>query len=79
MERAVVLIECADQLEIIARVSEFIFQHGANIIQSDQYSTDPENGEQDWKILKVSKVLNDDFFNGRLTTTVMMPRRLMIL
>jgi len=44
MERAVVLIECPDQKGIIARVSDFIFQHDANIIQSDQYSSDPENG-----------------------------------
>ena len=44
MERAVILIECPDQKGIVARVSDFIFQHDANIIQSDQYSTDPENG-----------------------------------
>jgi formyltetrahydrofolate deformylase len=28
----------------VAAVSRFLFEHGANIVTSDQYSTDPENG-----------------------------------
>lgn len=44
METAVILIECPDCKGIIAKVSDFLFKNGANIIQSDQYSTDPEGG-----------------------------------
>ena len=39
------LISCADREEIVADVSGALAQLGANIIQSDQYSTDPEGGQ----------------------------------
>jgi formyltetrahydrofolate deformylase len=38
------LISCADGPGIVAAVSSCLAQAGANIIQSDQYSTDPEGG-----------------------------------
>jgi formyltetrahydrofolate deformylase len=38
------LIVCADRPGIVAAVSEFLFQHGANIIHSDQHSTSPFGG-----------------------------------
>jgi len=38
------LVSCADRPGIIAAVSSFLNDHGANIIESDQYSTDPEGG-----------------------------------
>ncbi len=38
------LITCSDRPGIVAAVSQFVFAHGANITQSDQYSTDPEGG-----------------------------------
>jgi formyltetrahydrofolate deformylase len=38
------LISCPDRPGIVAAVSEFLFDSGANIIRSDQYSTDPEGG-----------------------------------
>jgi formyltetrahydrofolate deformylase len=38
------LVSCPDQPGIIATVSRFLYEHGANIIESDQYSTDPEGG-----------------------------------
>jgi formyltetrahydrofolate deformylase len=38
------LISCPDGPGIVAAVSRFLFEHGANIVTSDQYSTDPENG-----------------------------------
>src|SRR6202022_669779 len=38
------LISCADRHGIVAAVSSCIARAGANIIQSDQYSTDPEGG-----------------------------------
>jgi formyltetrahydrofolate deformylase len=38
------LISCPDGPGIVAAVSRFLFEQGANIVTSDQYSTDPENG-----------------------------------
>ena len=38
------LVSCPDRPGIIAAVSRFLYEHGANIIESDQYSTDPEGG-----------------------------------
>ena len=38
------LISCPDRPGIVAAVSSFLFRHGANIISSDQHSTDPEGG-----------------------------------
>jgi formyltetrahydrofolate deformylase len=43
-DRARMLIACPDQPGIVAAVSHFLFSQGANIVQSDQYTTDPENG-----------------------------------
>ena len=38
------LISCADGPGIVAAVSRFLFERGANIVASDQHSTDPEHG-----------------------------------
>jgi formyltetrahydrofolate deformylase len=38
------LISCPDRPGIVAAVSSFLFRHGANILSSDQHSTDPEGG-----------------------------------
>jgi formyltetrahydrofolate deformylase len=38
------LISCPDGPGIVAAVSRFLFEHGANIVTSDQYSTHPEHG-----------------------------------
>jgi formyltetrahydrofolate deformylase len=38
------VIACPDQTGIVAAVSQFLFMAGANIIRSDQYSTDPSGG-----------------------------------
>jgi len=38
------LIACPDGPGIVAAVSRFLFEQGANIVTSDQYSTDPEHG-----------------------------------
>ncbi|ENH96347.1 formyltetrahydrofolate deformylase [Gracilibacillus halophilus YIM-C55.5] len=43
--RARLLIHCADQPGIVAAVSQFLYEHDANIIESNQYSTDPHGGE----------------------------------
>src|SRR5277367_4655733 len=38
------LIACADRPGIVAAVSRFLFEQGANIVSSHQYSTDPTGG-----------------------------------
>jgi formyltetrahydrofolate deformylase len=40
-----VLIACPDRPGIIAAVSRFLYERGANIVRSDQFSTDPAGGE----------------------------------
>ncbi|MEB3100986.1 formyltetrahydrofolate deformylase [Ferviditalea candida] len=44
MNRARMLIACPDRPGIVSAVSRFLFDHGANIVQSDQYTMDPEGG-----------------------------------
>lgn len=43
--RARLLIRCPDQPGIVATVSQFLHEHGANIVTSDQYTLDPEGGQ----------------------------------
>ena len=38
------LVSCPDRPGIVAAVSRFLYEAGANIVTSDQYSTDPEGG-----------------------------------
>ena len=40
----ILLISCPDRKGIVARVSNFILSKGGNILQSDQYTTDPKDG-----------------------------------
>lgn len=42
--RACILISCPDRPGIVATVSGFLFERGANIVQLDQYSTHPDEG-----------------------------------
>jgi formyltetrahydrofolate deformylase len=44
LHRYRMLISCPDQPGIVASVSKFLFDHGANIVQSDQYTVDPTGG-----------------------------------
>ena len=43
-ERVRILISCPDRPGIVSTVSQFLYNNGANIVQSDQHTTDPENG-----------------------------------
>src|SRR5450432_2337611 len=43
-DTARLLVSCPDRHGIVAAVSTLLFECGANIIASDQYSTDPEGG-----------------------------------
>jgi len=38
------IVSCPDRPGIVAALSRFLFTAGANIVQSDQYSTDPWGG-----------------------------------
>ncbi len=42
--RAKLLISCHDRPGIVSAISNFLYEFGANIVQSDQYTTDPEGG-----------------------------------
>ncbi|ABF45783.1 MULTISPECIES: formyltetrahydrofolate deformylase [Deinococcus] len=44
LNTAVLTITCPDRGGIVAAVSQFLFSHGANILHSDQHSTDPAGG-----------------------------------
>jgi formyltetrahydrofolate deformylase len=44
VDGARLLIDCPDRPGIVAAVSGFLFAHGANIVSSDQHSTDPKGG-----------------------------------
>ena len=37
-------VQCPDRPGIVAAVSTFLFSHGANIVQADQYSTNGGEG-----------------------------------
>ena len=43
-EKGILLVSCPDREGIVATVSHFLFSNGANIIHSDQHSTDPVQG-----------------------------------
>lgn len=42
--RGRLLVSCPDQPGIVSAISHFLFSHNANIIESSQYSTNPEGG-----------------------------------
>jgi len=42
--RGRLLIACPDRPGIVATTSQFLYEQGANIVHSDQHSTDPEGG-----------------------------------
>ncbi|MFF5994974.1 formyltetrahydrofolate deformylase [Lysinibacillus sp. KU-BSD001] len=42
--RARILVKCPDKPGIVSLLSSFLHTHNANIIESNQYSSDPENG-----------------------------------
>jgi formyltetrahydrofolate deformylase len=44
-DRGRLLISCRDQPGIVAAVSQFLFERGANIVHSDQHTTDPVGGQ----------------------------------
>jgi formyltetrahydrofolate deformylase len=55
------LISCPDRPGIVSAVSRFLYEAGANIIRSDQYSTDPEGGSF---FLRMEFALADEKLSG---------------
>ena len=43
-DRGRLLVTCPDRPGIVAAVTRFLFERGANIVHSDQHTTDPEGG-----------------------------------
>lgn len=43
-DTARLLVSCPDRRGIVAAISTFFFERGANIVTADQYSSDPEGG-----------------------------------
>lgn len=43
-DKARLLVSCPDQPGIIARISAFLYEHRANIVESNQFTTDHEEG-----------------------------------
>lgn len=43
-ERGRLVVACPDRAGIVATVSRFLFERGANIVHSDQHTTDPARG-----------------------------------
>ena len=44
VQRCRLLISCPDRPGVVAAVTQLLFEQGANVIDSDQHSTDPGNG-----------------------------------
>jgi formyltetrahydrofolate deformylase len=55
------LISCPDQHGIVAAVSGFLAERGANIVSSAQYSTDPEGGAFFMRMSFAIEAIDDDF------------------
>src|SRR5918994_5147436 len=55
------LISCPDRHGIVAAVSGFLAEHGANIISSAQYSTDPEGGAFFMRMAFAIRGIDEDF------------------
>ncbi len=64
-DRGRLLIACRDQPGIVAAVSQFLFEHGANIVHSDQHTTDPTGGRVfmrvEFDLPGLDSALEDDF------------------
>jgi formyltetrahydrofolate deformylase len=68
MQRAVLLWQCPDQPGIIARLSGLIFEHSGNILSSDQYTSDPDNGRF---FIRIEFLFDPDrFTRERLETAI---------
>ncbi len=42
--RGTIVVSCPEKPGIVATVTQFLYEHGANILNSDQFSSDPHDG-----------------------------------
>src|SRR3954469_20674876 len=61
------LISCADRHGIVAAVSGFLAARDANIVTSDQYSTDPEGGAFFMRMAFTVQALDEDLVQAFAT------------
>src|SRR5215212_10594146 len=61
------LISCADRHGIVAAVSGFLAARDANIVTSDQYSTDPEGGAFFMRMAFTVHALDEDLVRAFAT------------
>ena len=66
----ILLFGCLDQKGIVAKISDFIFRHGGNIVTADQYSTDPEGGHF---FIRVEFILDEDQYAKKDITSAFSP------
>ncbi|MEH6941316.1 formyltetrahydrofolate deformylase [Bacillus sp. JJ722] len=61
--RARLLIKCPDQPGIVAAVSSFLYEYNANIVESSQHSSNPDNGtfflRMEFELPQLSQVRSD--------------------
>ncbi len=60
MHKFILLFQCQDRQGIVAKISQFIFKIGGNIITADQHSTNPQGG---YFFMRVEFVLGDQQYN----------------
>jgi formyltetrahydrofolate deformylase len=71
MDAARLLISCRDRPGIVSAVSTFLFESGANILHSDQHSTDPAGGHFFMRMeFSVPPELSRDDLAGRFQAQV---------
>ena len=70
MRTFILLFGCLDQKGIVAKISDFIFRHGGNIVTADQYSTDPEGGHF---FIRVEFILDEDQYAKKDITSAFSP------
>lgn len=44
MNQGALIVSCPEKQGIIAAITQFLYENGANILHSDQFSTNPESG-----------------------------------
>ncbi len=68
MQTLILLFQCKDQKGIVARISDFIFKCGGNIIALNQYSTNPKAGHFFMRVefLVANKRYNKERLEDRL-------------
>lgn len=70
MRKFILLFQCQDRKGIVAKISDFIFKIGANIITADQHSTDPEGG---YFFIRIEFVLDNDQYSQSSLSTAFGP------